>query len=83
LYPSLPSAATTAPSVPLLRVLVTKGVIRFLTLNRFTLADVSWSRLLRPDELVDEVVDEVGRRRRRLPPENEEGQFVNSRQNTL
>jgi hypothetical protein len=68
-------------------VLVTKGVIRFLTLNRFTLADVSWSRLLRPDELVDElvdeVVDEVGRRRRRLPPDNEEGQFVNSRQNTL
>jgi hypothetical protein len=53
-------------SVPLLRVLITAGVSRFRTLNRFTLADVSWSRLLRLDG-----VDELGRRSRRLPPENQ------------
>jgi hypothetical protein len=52
---------TTAPLVP-----GTAAVSRLRTLKRFTLADVSWSRLLK----MDDGVDEDGRRRRRLPSEN-------------
>jgi hypothetical protein len=67
LYPSFSFEATRAVLEPLLRVLVTAGVSRLRTLNRFTLADVSWSRPL----TLDDVVDELGRRSRRLPPENQ------------
>ena len=61
LYPSFSLVLTAEPLVP-----GTGAVSRLRTLNRFTLADVSWSRLLK----MDDGVDEDGRRRRRLPPEN-------------
>lgn len=56
----------------------TAAVSRLRTLNRFTLADVSWSRLRK----MDDGVDEDGRRRRRLPSENK-GFDLKSADNTL
>jgi len=73
LYPSLSLVLTTAPLVP-----GTAAVSRLRTLNRFTLADVSWSRLRK----MGDGVDEDGRRRRRLPSENK-GFDVRSADNTL
>ena len=61
LYPSFSLVPTTAPLV-----LGTAPVSRLRTFSRFTLADVSWSRLRK----MDDGVDEDGRRRRRLPSEN-------------
>jgi hypothetical protein len=61
LYPSFSLVPTTAPLV-----LGTAPVSRLRTFSRFTLADVSWSRLRK----IDDGVDEDGRRRRRLPSEN-------------
>jgi hypothetical protein len=61
LYPSFSLVLTTTPLVP-----GTAAVSLLRTLNRFTLADVSWSRLRK----MDDGVDEDGRRRRRLPSEN-------------
>ena len=73
LYPSFSLVLTTAPLVP-----GTAAVSRLRTLNRFTLADVSWSRLRK----MGDGVDEDGRRRRRLPSENK-GLDVRSAGNTL
>jgi hypothetical protein len=73
LYPSFSLLLTTAPLVP-----GTAAVSRLRTLNRFTLADVSWSRLRK----MDDGVDEDGRRRRRLPSENK-GFDLKSADNTL
>ena len=73
LYPSFSLVLTTAPLVP-----GTAAVSRLRTLNRFTLADVSWSRVRKTGE----GVDEDGRRRRRLPPENK-GIDVRSAGNTI
>ena len=73
LYPSFSLVLTTVPLVP-----GTAAVSRLRTLNRFTLADVSWSRLRK----MDDGVDEDGRRRRRLPSENK-GFDVRSADNTL
>jgi hypothetical protein len=73
LYPSFSFVLTTAPLVP-----GTAAVSRLRTLNRFTLADVSWSRLRK----MDDGVDVGGRRSLRLPSENK-GFDVRCADNTL